>query len=84
MLTALSIIRAKTHFPFLGLPGELRNQIYEYLLISTKENKVAAHPQILGVCKQTYEEGRDILYGDNVVNIEYVHATAMVEAAFPS
>lgn len=58
---------------FLRLPGELRNRVYEYLLISSEEDVVTADTQMLRVCKQIYAEGWNFLYGDNTIKIECVY-----------
>ncbi|KAM3066613.1 hypothetical protein ACMFMG_002326 [Clarireedia jacksonii] len=58
---------------FLDLPGEIRNQIYNDLLILPHiftprrlGSDPPIYPQILRVCKQVHEEAKQILYGGNV------------------
>ncbi|KAL2075254.1 hypothetical protein VTL71DRAFT_197 [Oculimacula yallundae] len=56
---------------FTDLPGEIRNKIYNHLLIlpslSTPRllGDPPLYPQILSVCRQVHEEGKQILYGCN-------------------
>ncbi|XMA15247.1 hypothetical protein WAI453_008038 [Rhynchosporium graminicola] len=56
---------------FTDLPGEIRNSIYNHLLIlpslSTPRllGDPPLYPQILSVCRQVYKEGKQILYGCN-------------------
>lgn len=57
---------------FLNLPGEIRNQIYELLLVvpaipdsHALGQTPRVHPSILAVCRQTYHEAIKILYGSN-------------------
>lgn len=58
---------------FLGLPGEIRNQIYELLLVipihpSVKQDRSSTsgiHPQIMAASRQTHREASAILYGCN-------------------
>lgn len=59
---------------FLGLPGEIRNQIYCLLLVlpDTTSKEIfhvelpLVYPQILSVCKPIHEESKQILYGRNL------------------
>lgn len=57
--------------PFLDLPGELRNQIYDELLISHDRDptRVRCYPQILATCRRIHQEASGILYGSNDVQI---------------
>jgi hypothetical protein len=57
---------------YLNLPGEVLNQIYRFLLTVPPPGtprilgvNPSLHPQILAVCRKTYREGREILYGLN-------------------
>ncbi|KAH7343054.1 hypothetical protein BKA65DRAFT_303743 [Rhexocercosporidium sp. MPI-PUGE-AT-0058] len=56
---------------FTDLPGEIRNNIYNYLLIlptlSTPRllGDPSLYPQILSVCRQVHKEAKQILYGCN-------------------
>ncbi|KUJ10030.1 uncharacterized protein LY89DRAFT_268400 [Mollisia scopiformis] len=56
---------------FLDLPGEIRNQIYNHLLIVPAISKPRLlgdppmYPQILSTCHKIHEEGKQILYGGN-------------------
>ena len=56
---------------FTDLPGEIRNKIYNQLLIlpalSTPRllGDRPLYPQILSVCRQVHEEAKQILYGCN-------------------
>jgi hypothetical protein len=56
---------------FLDLPGEIRNQIYRQLLIVPPLSvprllgDPPIYPQVLSVCRQVYEEARQILYSCN-------------------
>jgi hypothetical protein len=72
-------------FPFLNLPGELRNKIYRLLLCNKKTLGTAPgysdfrykwsgadpgpHCAILRVNRQLYQEGRSILYGENTFGL---------------
>lgn len=53
------------------LPGEIRNQIYNYLLILPKPSTHRTlgdpplHASILRTCRKLHEEGLQILYGSN-------------------
>ncbi|EKD19946.1 hypothetical protein MBM_01898 [Drepanopeziza brunnea f. sp. 'multigermtubi' MB_m1] len=56
---------------FTGLPGEIRNQIYQLLLLVPSPSTPRLlgdppiYPQILAVCRQVHDEARPILYGCN-------------------
>lgn len=56
---------------FTDLPGEIRNKIYNHLLIipslSTPRllGDPPLYPQILSTCRQVHEEARQIMYGCN-------------------
>ncbi|TGO13133.1 hypothetical protein BTUL_0076g00330 [Botrytis tulipae] len=62
-----------TPLTFLELPGEIRNHIYQLLLIippiSTPRplgSDPHIYPQILSVCRRVHDEAEQILYGSNV------------------
>jgi hypothetical protein len=62
----------------LGLPGEIRNQIYSLLLIAPPPGiprplgiSPQIHPQILRVCRQIHREAIDVLYGKNTFIAHY-------------
>lgn len=70
--------------PFFRLPAELRNAIYELLLKSDDMVDPCARcekrcsgcneglqPQLLQVCRQIYEEARAVLYGQNVILLNF-------------
>lgn len=67
-----------TTSPFLRLPTELRNRIYELLLISPdppqlpggRKNYFSSSPQILCTCRQICVEATGILYGENVAILQ--------------
>lgn len=59
--------------PLLRLPAELRNRIYELVLVSPepatiagRKNYFSSSPQILRTCRQINNEATAILYSDNV------------------
>ncbi|CAD6439095.1 7ad0395c-5429-47cb-bf5f-e5c62e7f5a29-CDS [Sclerotinia trifoliorum] len=67
-------------FPFLRLPGEIRNQIYELLLCNVQEPepldgldipsavtiaKRNIHPQLLRTCRQVHEEAKYVMLTKN-------------------
>ena len=57
------------YFPFLQLPLELREEIYQYILLGTQREDALAcdiDDQILRTCKQIYAEARPYLYKLNV------------------
>jgi hypothetical protein len=63
---------------FLGLPGEIRNQIYHHLLIIPPPGiprplggGPKIYPQILKVCRQTHHEAVEVLYGKNTFIAHY-------------
>jgi len=63
---------------FLSLPGEIRNQIYSYLLIAPPltgprqiGDFVKLHPSILSVCSKTYHEALEYLYAKNTFIAHY-------------
>lgn len=62
---ALKKADSATHFRFLNLSPELRNTIYEELLIL--QNSFSCTPQILATCKQINKEATSVLYGDNLI-----------------
>jgi hypothetical protein len=64
-------------FRFLDLSPELRTVIYEHLLVL--DQSCTCHPQILAASKQVHSEAKNILYGNNLIEIKmwndgvYVH-----------
>lgn len=56
---------------FLSLPGEIRNQIYNYVFTLPSPSTPrrlgdrALYPALLSTCSQVHEEGVQILYGQN-------------------
>lgn len=69
-------------FPFLDLPGEIRNQIYHHLLVLPHISKRTRlgftpplYPLILQTCRKVNEEGQQILYGCNVFLAHPIHLT---------
>ena len=67
------VMNAAPDLTFLGLPAEVRNIIYKYLIPSagvrvieaSRENQAQQpnlYPQILRVCRQTYMEARSLVY----------------------
>lgn len=67
---------------FFDLPGEMRNQIYDYLLVipapKYMDDKLSyrepMYPNILRVCKQSYAEALPILYRRNTF---YAHPSRL-------
>ncbi|KAF7872035.1 uncharacterized protein EAF02_009140 [Botrytis sinoallii] len=62
-----------TPLTFLDLPGEIRNHIYQLLLIIPSisiprrlGSDPHIYPQILSVCRRVHDEAEQILYGSNV------------------
>ena len=53
---------------FLELPPELRNKVYQELLVL--HDSFTAHPQILRTCKLINNEASSTLYGDNLIEIK--------------
>ncbi|MCJ1407501.1 hypothetical protein MMC19_001572 [Ptychographa xylographoides] len=77
---------AKDIFPFLQLPGELRNEIYRmllharYTLVSLQPlQRFGMHPAILRVSRQLYEEAKGILYHENKFVAFHLQKTAAVQ-----
>lgn len=58
----------------LDLPGDLRNRIYRFVLVSGEEIEVEStgpgEPALLRTCKTTREESIDIYYSENFFNIQ--------------
>lgn len=60
-----------TESQFLMLPGEIRNQIYNYLFILPSPSTPRQlgdppiHSAILSTCSKIHDEGNQILYGNN-------------------
>lgn len=62
-----------TPLTFLDLPGEIRNHIYQLLLVIPSisiprplGSDPHIYPQILSVCRRVHDEAEQILYGSNV------------------
>ena len=64
------------------LPGEVRNQIYRFLLVNDKHVDTEArrlgkavttdlNPVILRVCKKVYKEASSVLYRENKFRFDY-------------
>ena len=53
---------------FLELPAELRNQIYEELLIRNPWTLRGSHPSIIATCRQIRDEANELLYSLNEVH----------------
>lgn len=72
--------------PFLRLPGELRNRIYEYALVEGKPVKVfpgkTRPPQLLGTCKTIREEGIKIWVSSNDFDFPSINRDAKYFALF--
>ncbi|CAK4002610.1 Hypothetical predicted protein [Lecanosticta acicola] len=69
----LTLLDCTTPFRFLDLAPELRNSIYEFLLVRDPDDEdedATAHPALLRTCKQIYAEGKGILYAESVLQIE--------------
>lgn len=64
-----------TTFKFLGLPREMRNQIYSELLTlrhhSGGRRGMSCYPVILRANKQILEEATKVLYGENTPDVEF-------------
>jgi hypothetical protein len=68
-----------TSIVFLSFPLEIRRLIYRCLLfqnIPLASNPNSLHPNILRTCRQIHDEGREILYGENVLMVQVVLQTA--------
>jgi hypothetical protein len=70
------LIMAQLCFPFLKLPAEIRNQIYDLLLVRRQHRPcqglglktrepLGLVPAILGVCRQLYYECSVLMYAEN-------------------
>ena len=71
--------------PLLSIPAELRNQIYEYLLVddqpvqveygvespASKITSFTGSPAIIRTCRQIYHEAIGVLYGHNIFEFTY-------------
>ncbi|CAK4031743.1 Hypothetical predicted protein [Lecanosticta acicola] len=68
-------------FPFLELPPELRNIIYEISLRhdSNPGAELVASPALLCTCKQIYKEARGVLYNQSTL---YLHARFVTKRGF--
>lgn len=66
--------RSSRGFPFLELPAEIRQTIYRHLLRTEGPTDMYTanllHPQIMCTCRQILVEGRGVLYGENVLQID--------------
>lgn len=60
-------------FRFMDLPAEMRNEIYEYLLIfpGGEPGRNSCHTSILRTCKEIYGEAKSILYEGNTVKCAF-------------
>ncbi|SMY24685.1 unnamed protein product [Zymoseptoria tritici ST99CH_1A5] len=63
-------------FRFLDLPPEMKNLIYEELLVL--QDSYTCFPEILGTCRQIFKEGSNILYGDNEIGITLLPLRSVV------
>lgn len=74
-------------FRFLGLPLELRNQVYWHLLTLTKEDtseRQVCSPEILYTSRQVHDEASGILYAEqNELVLTYDAAAGMADPTFP-
>lgn len=86
-----------TNSSFLSLPGEIRNVILRLLL--THQTPIVIYrfgalkpprpvtlklqPNILQACRLTYNEGRTILYGENVFQAHHMLLKGAVFAVYP-
>lgn len=65
----------KNHLSLLGLPAEIRQEIYKTLMVSQDEigpferHKPGQSSQLLRVCRQICQEALPVLYGQNVIGI---------------
>lgn len=72
LVAQLTEADAKATFRFLDLFPEMRNMVYEVLLVSYREEPSApfgCHPEILATCKQIHSEASGILYSKNFASI---------------
>jgi len=79
LVAALGRQDRKDRFDFLGLPVELRNLVYEGLLVDKRERRVQAstghkaryvlplkcHRQILATKRRTYKEAKPVFVSEN-------------------
>lgn len=78
-LAALTAADSIPSFPFMDLSPELRNRVYQEVLIL--DDSFTCFPQILATSKQINFEASTILYGDNLIDVRmfsdgvYVHGT---------
>jgi hypothetical protein len=70
-------------FRFFDLPPELRNQVYDYLLIVPETPQARRFPQILRTCKQARAEGESILYHDSHVVLRIRRNRVTVDRGIP-
>lgn len=58
--------------PFLALPPELRNRIYDFALLADVERfaETPRIPTLLGVCRQVRHEYAGVFYGTNRVKLD--------------
>ena len=75
-MSAKSPFQPQPYAGFLDLPPELRNRIYELVLIHPYQIRIkdgqtpGKRRALLGVCQQIYEEAGPIYYGANVFTYE--------------
>jgi len=75
-----------TSIDFLSLPLEIRRLIYRCLLFQEiplarrkgreGRNSLCLHLNILRTCRQIHDEGREILYGENILMVQVALRTA--------
>lgn len=60
-------------FRFMDLPAEMRNEVYEYLLVLPGGNPDCNNcdTSILQTCKEIYDEAKSILYEENTVECSF-------------
>ena len=64
--------------PFLALPAELRNRIYDYILLDSLDvfAETAHLPPLLHTCRQISSEYAGIFYATSLIKLDsYYHAT---------
>ncbi|KXT13051.1 hypothetical protein AC579_3460 [Pseudocercospora musae] len=58
------------YFPFLGLPSEMRNDVYKILLTHDKAAGFRAQPAILRANRQIHDEASGFIYSESVATIK--------------